>query len=159
MLTRRLGGHIVCDMKRRWKWLRLRLLKGLRSHYMLAATAAVVAVAAAAGLGAFDPDGSSPRPREAQAPRPLPMPVSTTDGPQDASVFTVTYVLVGSEEERDVWHNVEETINQRELLSRMALEVLVITNDDEEAAAFELIDAVKERYPWNEYVIQDLRVE
>jgi hypothetical protein len=144
-------------MKRRLRWLRLRILKSARYHYMVGVTAAVVAVAAAAGLGAFDPDDGSRQqePRQAQAP----IPVGTALGPTQPPFLTVTYVLVGTEEERDVWHNVEETINQRELLSRMALEVLVVTDAEEEIAAYELIDAIRARYPWNEYVIQDLRMK
>ena len=123
---------------------------------MLAFTVVAVAGAAAAGLGAFDPED----PRRAPPPplaRSTPLPVSTVDVVQDAPFLTVTYVLVASEDERAVWDSVVTTINQRELLSSMALHVLVVTNDDQEAAAYELIDSIRERYPWNEYVVQDLR--
>ena len=143
-------------MNRRLKWVRLRALRFLRSQYLVAFTVAAVAVAAAAGLGAFDPED----PRRASPPplaRSTPLPVSTGDVFQDAPFLTVTYVLVASEDERAVWNNVVTTINQRELLSRMALHVLVVTNEDQEVAAFELIDSIRARYPWNEYVIQDLR--
>jgi hypothetical protein len=69
----------------------------------------------------------------------------------------VTYVLVASEEDRVIWDNVEQTINQRELLSKLAYEVLVVTNEEQEAAAYALIEATMAAYPWNDYVIEDLR--
>jgi hypothetical protein len=143
-------------MKRRLKWLRLKALWIVRSHYMLGVTGVVVGIAAVAGLGYFDPDEGERVPPSPVARATAP-PVATATTPQSPPFLTVTYVFVGSEDERAVWDNVETTINQRELLSKMAIEVLVITNDEQEAAAFELIDAIRDRYPWNEYVIEDLR--
>jgi hypothetical protein len=153
------GEYMVFVMlrRRRLLWLGLKALRVARSHYLLALTAVAVAIAAAAGLGAFEDE----RPRRESLPvaratlSPLPTPDATLYPP----FLTVTYVLVSTEEERLVWDNVEETINQRELLSKLAFEVLVVTSTEEEAAAYELIDAVRARYPWNEYVIEDLRTQ
>ena len=145
-------------MRRRLRWLRLWTLWVLRSNYLLAVSVVAVTLAGAAGLGAFDPNDdrrASPPPR-AQA---TPLPVSTVDVSLGGPFLTVTYVLVATEEERAVWDNVETTINQRELLSRMALEVLVVTNEDQEAAAYELIESFRASYPWNEYVVQDERAQ
>ena len=155
-LTRHAGAYIVFVMirRRRLRWLALRLRRAARSHYMLAVTAVAVAFAAAAGLGAFDDEQQGAVTPIARATLP---PLPTADATLFPQFLTVTYVLVSSEEERVVWDNVEETINQRELLSKLAFEVLVVTNAEQEAAAYELIDAVREQYPWNEYVIQDLR--
>jgi hypothetical protein len=147
-------------MKRRVKRLRLKALKAFRSHYLLGVTVAVVAIAAAAGLGVFDPDEGR---RDVPAAGVFVAPAGTLPAgpnrstPQGPPFLTVTYVFVSSEDERAVWNDVETTINQRELLSKLALEVLVVTNSDEAAAAYEMIDAIRARYPWNEYVIQDLR--
>ena len=133
----------------------MRAQRAVRSHSMLAFTVAVVAIAAAAGLGAFDDDHARPG-RLSQAPPTL-APVPTPDATLFPQFLTVTYVLVDSEDERVIWDNVEGTINQRELLSKLAFEVLVITSEEQEAAAYELIDSVRKAYPWNEYVIDDRR--
>ena len=137
----------------------LRGRRAMRSHYMLGVSVVAVVVAAAGALGLFDADPADER-RGLSAPGTtplLPQPTAAATGP--APFLTVTYVLVSTEEERLVWDNVEETINQRELLSTMALEVLVVTNAEQEAAAYELIDAARAAYPWNKYVIEDLRME
>jgi hypothetical protein len=125
---------------------------------MLAFTVAVMAVAAAAGLGAFeDRSGSGPEEQAiARAVLPVRQAINPTLAPQ---FLTVTYVLVGSEEDRVIWDNVEETINQRELLSKLAYEVLVVTSAEQEASAYAQIEAARQAYPWNQYVIQDLRTQ
>lgn len=41
----------------------------------------------------------------------------------------------------------------------MALEVLVVTSEEQEAATYEHIDAIRARYPWNQYVIEDMRLD
>ena len=148
-------------MERRLKWLRLRLLKSARYHAMVGVTAGVVAVAAAAGLGAFDPDdaGRPSESRRAQAPRASPVAAPTTGGSQEGPVLTVTYVFVGSEGERAIRNAIEDTMIHREFLSRNAVEVLVVRDEEEEAAAYEHIDALRKRNPWNLYVVEDLRTE
>lgn len=121
---------------------------------MLSFSIAAVAVAAAAGLGLFDPGSEL---REEPIARATAAPVPTADPLLNPQFLTVTYILVASEEDRVIWDNVEQTINQRELLSKLAYEVLVVTNDEQEAAAYALIEATKAAYPWNQYVIEDLR--
>jgi hypothetical protein len=115
---------------------------------------AVVAVAAAAGWGLFDPRSGQ---RQQPIARSTAAPVSTLAPSRDPQFLTVTYVLVASEEDRVIWDNVEQTINLRELLSKLAYQVLVVTNEEQEAAAYALIEATKAAYPWNDYVIEDLR--
>ena len=125
---------------------------------MLLVSAMAVGIAAAGALGGFDGWSGHQTP-DVQVGRAVVSDAGTVATPGAPPFLTVTYVLVSTEEERAVWDNVEETINQRELLSTMALEVLVVTNAEQEAAAYELIDAAREAYPWNEYVIEDLRMQ
>lgn len=122
---------------------------------MAALSAVAVLVAAAAGLGYFEREPDRP---EATDHGHLPLPTAVSIAEQRQPPYlTVTYVLVSSEAEREVWNNVEETINQRELLSSMALEVLVVTNEAQEEAAYEQVAMLRERYPWNRYIVEDHR--
>jgi hypothetical protein len=159
-LTGLLARRIVAsEMKRRMRVLVLRLRRAFRAHYMLTVSAVAVGIAAAGALGQFD-DDELRRPAPAVRLEPTATPAASPGIAPGAQPFlTVTYVFVSTEEERAVWDNVEETINQRELLSRLAIEVFVVKTSEQEAAAYEIIEAAKERYPWNEYVIEDLRTE
>ena len=69
----------------------------------------------------------------------------------------MTYILVGSEAERDVWDRYEDSAKQRGFLARQVVEVLVVTTPEQATAASQLIDQQQALYPWNTYVIDDQR--
>ena len=71
--------------------------------------------------------------------------------------MTITYVLVGSEEERFAWDGYEDSVKQRGYLSRQAVEVLVVQNAAQATAASQFIDEQQARNPWNTYVVEDRR--
>lgn len=142
-------------MRRRLRWFRRRALRAVRSHYMFAVSIVVFAIAAAAGLGYFDPDVAE-EDTPSQAPPSVERPPAA---PANTSVegLTVTYLLVASEAERAAWDSVETAMNHRGFLTRYAVEVLVVTNEAQTMDALMLVDDLRSRYPWNQYVVEDLR--
>ena len=118
--------------------------RALRDYYMVALSAAVIALFAAAGLGAFDPR-VPPKPALTQAQTPL-APAAGFVSPAAAStptVFSITYFIVGSEQERELMHNVGDQMVFREWLRKSSYEVLVASSPLEEAAAYRIINDAK----------------
>ncbi len=94
-------------------------------------------VATAAALGAFDARAQpAPQLVERESFIPTPIIFSTPVGFIPTDLLMVTYVLVDTEEEAAMLDSFEQGLVWREVLQHMTFEVLVVTNADEEAAAF-----------------------
>jgi hypothetical protein len=131
-----------------------RLSRIARQHYMLAVTALALAAAAAGAIGAFESEEAT----SAQVVNPARTPPAATAVSQaKPPSMTITYVLVSSEDERFAWDGYEDSMKQRGFLTRYAVEVLVIANQEQATAASQLIDEQQARNPWNTYVVDDRR--
>ena len=140
-------------VKHRFNTRLLRAGRIVRKHAMLGVSGVALAVAGAGAAGTFDsqevgtvavsdvPGASAPAVGLQVAPSPM----------------TITYVLVGSEEERYAWDSYEDSMKQRGFLSRHAVEVMVVETPEEATAVSQLIDEQRARNPWNEYVVDDRR--
>lgn len=127
---------------------------------MVSFTLIALVAAAAGALGYFDADKRPSSPQgEAVAPVRTLVPYNTPDAFIPAEPLTVTYYIVDSEEERDLLNRWEEETIFREILEKDAIEVLLVTNAEEEQAAQETLKKAERLAEESSFilVVRDLR--
>jgi hypothetical protein len=149
-------------MKRRlrWRWLRAFTWRVVRRQYMVGFTLVALIVAGAGALGYFDASDSAPSPpREVVAPTATLVPYATPLTFIPAEPLTVTYYLVDNEPQKRAYEHYEDDMIFRELLEKEAIEVLLITNEAEQAQANQILADAAKRAQTSGFilVVKDLR--
>jgi hypothetical protein len=123
------------------------------SSLSLIVSATALVIAAAAALGAFDADSSARRPDPTEGPR---IALSYTPEP-DSGPLVVTYYLVDTQAAMEAMLVTENQLVYREWLRKNDMEVLLVVDEQGEAAAREAYEAAMKRSPFAHFELVDLR--
>ena len=131
----------------------------MRTQYLMCFPMVALIVAGAGALGAFDAEARPPVRAERVSFIPTPIIYSTPAGFIPTDSFVVTFVLVDTAELARMWDALENDLIWREVLQYGTFEVFVVTNQQEEAAAFSRINAarIEGKKSGFEVVVQDTR--
>jgi len=132
--------------RRRLRWLRAKAWRIARTQYLMSFPLVALIVAGAAALGAFDAR-AQPAPQRLERVSYIPTPIvySTPVGFIPTDDLVVTYVLVDTADAQAALDSFENGLVWREVLQFGTFEVLLVTNADEEAAAFKRIAEARVR--------------
>jgi hypothetical protein len=130
--------------KRQLRWLRAKAWRIARTQWLMSFPLLALIVAGAAGLGAFDARAQlAPRPADRASFIPTPIPYVTPANYIPPEPLQLTFLLVSNREDEAVLNAFESGLIWREILAHGTFEVILITNAEEEAAAFRQIERAR----------------
>ncbi|HWC31478.1 MAG TPA: hypothetical protein VG845_15500 [Dehalococcoidia bacterium] len=139
--------------KRRLRWVRAKAWRLVRTQWLMSFPLVALIVAGAAALGAFDAKAEE-RPRIGRIPSiPTPIPYVTPANPIRTEPLQVNFILVSTREDEAVLDAFESGLVWREILAHGTFEVLLVTNAEEEAAAYRLIERARRQGQEAGYVV------
>jgi hypothetical protein len=140
--------------KRQLRWLRAKAWRIARTQWLMSFPLVALIAAGAGALGAFDAGDKRPQRVDLASFIPTPIPYATPANFIPTDPLLVTFILVSTEEEQAVLQAFENGLIWREVLQHGTFEVLVITNEEQEAAAFRRIERARNAGRESGFIVQ-----